>query len=90
MHPPVGYLTRVCTKDYAVPDSNFVIEKDTNIMISVRGVHRDPERYPNPDKFDPSRFTPEEIAKRPKIDFLAYGAGFRGCFGMNNTKLKLF
>lgn len=38
-------------------------------------------KYPNPEKFDPSRFTPEEIAKRPKLDYLAFGAGQRGCFG---------
>ncbi len=74
-------MPRVCTKDYKIHDSDYVIEKDTHIMISVHGIHRDPTRYPDPEKFDPTRFLPDEIAKRSKYDFLAYGEGYRGCFG---------
>lgn len=51
-------------------------------MISNYGIQRDPENYPNPDKFDPSRFSPEEKAKRPAVDFLSYGLGPRDCIGL--------
>lgn len=64
------------------------------VMISVHGVHHDPENYPNPDIFDPSRFTPEQIAKRHPSDFLGFGLGPRDCngitylFNMELIKLK--
>lgn len=89
-YPPVGFIPRLCTKEYKVPNSNLVIEKGTQLMISVFGIHRDPARYADPDKFDPSRFSPEEIPKRSKFDFLAFGEGYRGCFGKNKRFVSWF
>lgn len=81
MYPPCAYIPRICTKNYIIPKSNVQIDKGTHIMISAYGVQRDPDIYPNPDKFDPSRFSDEEKAKRPAGDFLAFGLGPRGCIG---------
>ena len=52
-------LNRECTKDYQMPNSNFIVQKGTPIIISIRGIHMDPEYFPEPDKFMPERFTDE-------------------------------
>lgn len=82
MYPSVPLLPRVCSKDYLIPKSNVLIEKGTKVIISTYGIHYDPDIYPNPTRFDPSRFTPDEIAKRSPLDFLSLGFGPRECIGI--------
>lgn len=49
-------------------------------------IHHDPKYYPNPDIFDPERFSPEEKAKRPSGTQLSFGDGPRLCLGMFYTQ----
>lgn len=74
-------LSRCCTKDYHVPDSNIILKKGTNIFIPVDGIHYDPEYYPDPEKFDPTRFSEENKNKRHQFTFLPFGEGPRICIG---------
>jgi cytochrome P450 family 4 len=41
----------------------------------IYDVHRDLDNYPDPEKFDPDRFLPEECEKRSNFAFLAFSAG---------------
>ena len=50
-------------------------------MISASGIMRNPKFYPNPDKFDPERFTPENIESRSSYVYLPFGQGPRSCIG---------
>jgi cytochrome P450 len=43
--------------------------------------HRDPRFWPDPEKFDPLRFTPDAKASRPKLSYFPFGAGARICIG---------
>lgn len=45
------------------------------------GLHHDPEYYPNPEKFDPERFSEENKSKRPAYTYLPFGDGPRICIG---------
>jgi len=75
-------LFRQATQDYQVPDESLVIKKGQKIIIPVYSIHNDPKYYPNPDVFDPERFSPEEKAKRPSGTELPFGDGPRICIGM--------
>lgn len=74
-------MSRICTKNYKVPDSDLVIEKGTPINISVFGLQRDEKYYPDPDKFDPDRFTEEQKSARHHYTYLPFGEGPRVCIG---------
>nr|WDY85975.1 cytochrome P450 6BW27 [Pagiophloeus tsushimanus] len=91
--PPVAALPRTCTKEYTIPGTNLVIEKGTRIQIPTWGIHRDPEYYPNPEVFDPERFSEKNKASRPDFTFLPFGEGPRICiglrFGMLESKVGL-
>lgn len=51
------------------------------VIISPHAMHFDPESHPEPDKFDPDRWTPERAAALPKGSYLPFGAGARQCIG---------
>lgn len=55
-YPIIPLLFRVCNEDFRVPDSNLVVPKGTDVMISVLGIHRNPDIYENPKEFRPERF----------------------------------
>lgn len=80
-HPSVPTLPRVCTEDYKVPDGENYIERGTHVFIPVYSLHRDPEYFPDPEKFDPDRFTEENKAKRHPYTYLPFGEGPRICLG---------
>ena len=62
---PVPLLSRVCTKDYTMPDKPQVtIKPNDEVYINAAGIHMNPKFYPDPEKFIPERFTKEEKDKR--------------------------
>ncbi|GAA5155083.1 cytochrome P450 [Pseudonocardia eucalypti] len=44
-------------------------------------LHRRPELYPNPDRFDPDRWLPERAGTLPRGAFMPFGAGPHICVG---------
>lgn len=51
-------------------------------MISSLGLHRDPEYFPEPMKFDPHRFDEDVKSSRHQYSYLPFGEGPRICIGM--------
>lgn len=76
-HPVVPILNRECTQNYKIPNTNVTIERGTAVMIPVLALHRDPEFYPEPEKFIPERFSnSKSFEERP---YLPFGVGPRAC-----------
>lgn len=71
--PPAGAIIRQASVDYHVPDTKLVIPKNSLVFIPVYLIHNDPNIYPEPEKFDPERFTPENMAKRHQMAFIPFG-----------------
>ncbi|CAL8094820.1 unnamed protein product [Orchesella dallaii] len=82
MYPPGTRLERRAAKEYQIPGTNVTLEKDTIVFVSVLAMHRNPEFYPEPEKFDPERFSPEAKAARNPYTYLPFGQGPRNCIGM--------
>lgn len=93
LYSPVGQLFRVAQNDYKVLGTDLVIEKGIAFFIPVHAIHHDSKYYYDPERFNPDRFTQEEIKKRPQFTFLPFGDGPRNCiglrFGMAQTKLGI-
>ena len=61
----------------------MVYPKGISLSTSVFLIHRDPELWPEPEKFDPERFTKDNCANRHTFAFLPFSAGPRICIGKN-------
>lgn len=90
MYSVVPHLLRKSTTNYKIPNSNFFIEKGTTVMIPIDAIHYDPDLYPNPEKFDPERFSTGAHTERHFAAYLPFGAGPRHCIGMRFSKMKVF
>ncbi|XP_037027121.1 probable cytochrome P450 6a14 [Bradysia coprophila] len=88
-YPPVPTITRVANADYKIANTNITIEKGTSMVCSIYSIHTDPEIYPDPDKYDPDRFLPEEIEKRHPLSFIPFGNGPRGCMAPRYANLLI-
>ncbi|KAL1914363.1 uncharacterized protein VTP21DRAFT_8943 [Calcarisporiella thermophila] len=81
MYPPVRVLGKFCKKDCVVP-GGYRIKAGTPVSVHLYAMHRNPRVYPNPNVFDPDRWTPEEEQKRSRFAWLPFSTGPRGCIGM--------
>ena len=66
----VAATFRRCTKPWKIPDTDIIIPVGTDIVIPIMSLHRDPEYWEDPDRFDPERFAPENKAKIRNLSLL--------------------
>ncbi|KAF5308481.1 hypothetical protein FQR65_LT06145 [Abscondita terminalis] len=89
-YPLLPFLDRRCIKEYKLPGHDLVIEKGRGVYISLLGLHYDEKYFPNPEKFDPERFS-EVIPQQ--CTYLPFGGGLRKCIGSRfallSTKMVL-
>ncbi len=78
MYPPVTKINRECLEDAEV--GGMLIRKGTLVQVPIWAMHRDPDTYPDPDRFNPERFLEE--AGGDGLRFMAFGGGPRTCIGM--------
>ncbi|XP_046823342.1 cytochrome P450 6a2-like isoform X1 [Vespa crabro] len=80
-HPPVIFLSRECVvPSYKLEGTKITIGKHQRIFIPVIALHKDPNIYPNPNVFDPTRFITENNLINDGT-YLPFGRGPRNCIG---------
>jgi cytochrome P450 len=80
LYPPAWTLSaRQATEDTTIGD--YPVPKNTLVFVAPYAVHRRPEYFPEPERFDPQRFTPENEKKLPRYAYIPFGAGPRVCVG---------
>ena len=53
-----------------------------SVFFLLHAVHHNPEFYPNPYRFDPERFMPENRDKLIPYTYLPFSTGPRNCVGL--------
>jgi hypothetical protein len=84
-YPIIPFLERKCCSEYELPaptgNRTVALPAGTGVYIPVLALHYDRTYYPEPQKFDPDRFTDENKHSRPKYTYLPFGEGPRMCIG---------
>jgi cytochrome P450 len=81
LYPPAWIVGRRPLKDDRIGE--YHIAKGCNVLLSTYGIHRHPDYWKNPDKFDPERFSEENQKNIHKYAYFPFGGGPRLCIGNN-------
>lgn len=68
---------------------SVIIPTGAVAIIPPFGIHRREKYFPNPHKFDPNRFLPEETAKRHAYSYIPFLAGPRNCIGQKFAMIEM-
>ena len=79
LYPPAWAMGRMSTKPVTL--GPYLLPPGAHIFFSQYVMHRSPEFFPNPLRFDPDRHTPENKAGRDKFVYFPFGGGARQCIG---------
>ncbi|PSN52371.1 Cytochrome P450 9e2 [Blattella germanica] len=94
LYPPAVVTDRKCVKEYNLPSEPPITLKPGDLLwLPIFALHRDPEYFPNPEKFDPERFSEENKNNIRPYTYIPFGAGPRNCIGnrfaLMETKIAL-
>ena len=79
LHPSAWSISRRALADDTI--GGYHIPAGAIVALSPYTLHRHPDFWSEPDKFDPERFTPEQAAARHRYAYIPFGAGARKCIG---------
>ncbi|CAF0837522.1 unnamed protein product [Brachionus calyciflorus] len=85
--PAAVRLDRIASEDFEY--EGIKIEKDQMIVVPIFALHHNKDIYPDPDRFDPERFSDENKQKRDNNAYLPFGNGPRNCLGMRFAILEM-
>jgi cytochrome P450 len=87
LYPPAWIIGRRALQDY--PIDGYVLPARSIVVMSPYVLHRDPRFFPDPERFDPDRWTPEFKAALPPFAYLPFGGGARRCIGESFAWMEL-
>lgn len=84
----MGWFDRICSKDYKI-DDKLTIPAGTPVYVNGIGMQKDAKYFPDPEKFDPDRFLPENERDIEPFTYMPFGEGPRICIGKKQFYLSL-
>jgi cytochrome P450 len=79
LYPPAWSTGRETTEPYEIRGHEIPV--GSQLMASQWIVHRDARWYPDPERFDPDRWSPERAKDIPRYAYFPFGGGPRVCIG---------
>uniref|UniRef100_A0A182QEP1 Cytochrome P450 n=1 Tax=Anopheles farauti TaxID=69004 RepID=A0A182QEP1_9DIPT len=86
LFPSVSFFGRTLSEDIEI--AGYHVPAGTIVGIHAYHVHRDERFYPEPEKFDPDRFLPENTEARHPYAYIPFSAGPRNCIGQKFALLE--
>ena len=86
LYPPAAVIPRTAKVDTEL--DGYRIPKGTIVFISPYVLHRRPDLYPDPERFDPGRFDHDAERARPRHSYIPFGVGPRTCIGNHFTLME--
>ena len=79
LYPPAWAIGRMSKEPFEM--GGIEIPGKAICILSPYVMHRDARYFPEPERFDPERWTPEARDARPKFSYFPFGGGARVCIG---------
>jgi cytochrome P450 len=85
--PPVPSIPRRALRTFEF--GGYTIPAGTQVGVNVHMVHHQEEHWPDPSRFDPMRFTPEQVKARHKYAWVPFGGGAHMCLGLHFAYMQV-
>ncbi len=79
LYPPAYAILRQTVQPLDLDD--YHLPRGMRVAISPYTLHRRPDAFPDPERFDPDRWTPAREAQLPRYAYLPFSTGPRNCVG---------
>ncbi|MBX3206740.1 MAG: cytochrome P450 [Labilithrix sp.] len=79
LYPPAYVLGRRSVADATIGE--HLVRKSSIVLVSILGIHRRSDLWPDPETFDPGRFLGDKEKQLPRCAYMPFGAGPRVCIG---------
>lgn len=79
LYPSAWSISRRALDDDVI--DGHAIPAGAIVALSPYTLHRHPAFWPDPERFDPDRFTPEQENGRHRYAYIPFGGGARKCIG---------
>jgi cytochrome P450 len=86
LYPPAWSIGRRAVEADVI--DGYRIDAGSLVLLSPWVTHRHPAFWPNPEGFDPERFTPQVEQTRPRYAYFPFGGGPRLCIGNNFAMME--
>ncbi|KAJ9577305.1 hypothetical protein L9F63_006144, partial [Diploptera punctata] len=86
LYPSVPMIARKLNTDTQI--GGYDLPAGCSIAMHIYYVHRNPDQFPNPEKFDPDNFLPERVVHRHPYAYIPFSAGPRNCIGQKFALLE--
>jgi cytochrome P450 len=87
LYPPTWIFIRMALENDRLP-SGATIPAGSKIYLCQYVMHRNPRYFPDPERFDPERFTETAKKGRPQFAYFPFGGGARVCIGEHFAKME--
>ncbi len=87
LYPPAWIVGRRALERYAI--GPYVAPARSLVLVSPWVVHRDARWFPDPERFDPDRWTPAFKVAMPPFAYFPFGGGPRRCIGESFAWMEL-
>jgi cytochrome P450 len=81
LKPPVPSMPRRAIRDFTF--KGFAVPAGTLVGVNPLFSHHMPDIWPEPEKFDPMRFTDEAQRSRHRFAWVPFGGGAHMCLGLH-------
>jgi cytochrome P450 len=86
LYPPVWFMDRQVIHPFELASYSFPV--GTLLVLSSYTLHRNPDYFPDPERFDPERFAPGKEEALPRMAYMPFGDGPRVCLGNHFALLE--
>ena len=84
---PVPSIPRRAVRDFEF--GGYHLKAGTYVGVSPAYTHMMPDLWPEPQKFDPMRFAPEQVKARHKYAWVPFGGGAHMCLGLHFAYMQI-
>ena len=79
VYPPAWAIPRTAIAEDVI--GGHRIRRGTTVIVPIYALHHDERYWPDPERYDPTRFLPENTRGRHRSSYLPFGGGRRICIG---------